>query len=79
VAGELDEDARWPEKTGVTGARDQWHLPWQVLRRSPDRLNTIDCDVVRCPSTWRKAVKGLSPANSSESAVVCSGTVAGVK
>ena len=36
----------------------------------------IDCDVVRCPSTWRKAVKRLSSANSSESAVVCSGTVA---
>jgi hypothetical protein len=64
--------------TGVTGARDQCHLPWQAPRRSSDRLNTIDCDVVRCPGTWRKAARWLSPANPSEATVTSSGTVVGV-
>jgi hypothetical protein len=79
VARELDEDARRSEKKRVTSARDRWHLPWQAPQRSPDRLSTIDCDMVRCPGTWRKAVKRLSPANSSELAMVCSGTVVRVK
>jgi hypothetical protein len=64
----LDEDARRPEKKRVTGARDWWPLPWQAPRRSPDRLNTIDCDVVRCPGMWHTI--GRQPTSVSLSAPV---------
>jgi hypothetical protein len=69
---------RWPEKQKVTGARD-W-CPITVARSPTMNRELMRVTAMRsmCQGTWRKAVRQLSPANSSESAVASSGTVVGV-
>jgi hypothetical protein len=76
VAGELDEDARRLEKTGVTGDRDWWPLSWQAPRRSPDRFNMIDYDVVRCPGMWHMIGRQPTPVSLSVPAARQGGTTA---
>jgi hypothetical protein len=77
VAGDLDEDARQLEKIGVTSARD-W-CPITVASSLEMNGGLMRVTVMRwmCQGTWRKAVRRLSPANSSESIVASSGTVVG--
>jgi hypothetical protein len=78
VAGELDDDARRPEKQEVAGVRD-W-CPITVASSPAMNGGLLRITAMRwmCQGTWRKAVRRLSPANSSESAVASSGTVVGV-
>jgi hypothetical protein len=78
VVGELDDDARRPEKQEVASARD-W-CPITVASSLAMNGGLLRVTAMRwmCQGTWRKAVRRLSPANSSESAVASSGTVVGV-
>jgi hypothetical protein len=78
VAGELDEDARRPEKQEVTGARDWCPITVASSPAMNGGLMRVTAMRWMCQGTWRKAVRRLSPANSSESAVASSGTVVGV-
>jgi hypothetical protein len=75
VAGELDEDARRSEKQEVIGARDWCPITVASSPTMNRRLMRVTTMRWRCQGTWRKAMKRLSPANSSESAVASSGTV----
>jgi hypothetical protein len=78
VAGELDDNARRPEKQEVAGTHD-W-CPITVASSPSMNGGLLRVTAMRwmCQGTWRKAVRWLSPANSSESAVASSGTVVGV-
>jgi hypothetical protein len=78
VAGELDDDARRPEKPEVTGARDWCPITVASSPVMNGELLRVTTMWWMCQGTWRKAVRRLSPANSSESAVAKSGTVVGV-
>jgi hypothetical protein len=78
VAGELDDDARRPEKQEVTGARDWCPITVASSLAMNGGLMRVTAMQWMCQGMWRKAVRRLSPANSSESAVASSGTVVGV-
>jgi hypothetical protein len=78
VAGELDEDERRPEKQEVTSARDWYPITVASPAAMNGRLMRVTAMRWMCQGTWRKTVKRLSPANSSEFVVASSGTVVGV-
>jgi hypothetical protein len=78
VAGELDDDARRPEKPEVTGARDWCPITVASSPVMNERLLRVTAMRWMYQGTWRKAARRLSPANSSESTVANSGTVLGV-
>jgi hypothetical protein len=78
VAGELDDDARRPEKQKVTGASDWCPITVASSPVMNEELMRVTAMRWMCQGTWRKAMRRLSPANSSESAVASSGTVVGV-
>jgi hypothetical protein len=69
VTGELDDDARRPEEQEVTSAHD-W-CPITVASAPAMNGGLLRVTAMRwmCEGTWRKAVRRLSPASSSESAV----------
>jgi hypothetical protein len=69
VAIESDDDARRSEEWEVTGARDLWHLPWQLSPAMIRRPKWVTAMWWMCLGTWRKAVNRLSPASSSETTV----------
>jgi hypothetical protein len=78
VACELDEDAWRSEKQEVTSARDWYPITVASSPAMNGRLMRVTAMRWMCQATWRKAMKWLSPANSSESAVASSVTVVGV-
>jgi hypothetical protein len=78
VAGDSNKDARRPELTEVTGARDWCPITVASSLAMNGRLLRVTVMWWMCQGTWRKAVRRLSPANSSESIVASSGTVVGV-
>jgi hypothetical protein len=78
VAGELDDDARRLEKQEVTNACDWCPITVASSPAMNGGLLRVTAMWWMCQGTWRKAVKRLSPTNSSESAVASSGTVVGV-
>jgi hypothetical protein len=78
VADELDDDVRRPEKIGVTGARDWCPITVASSPAMNGGLLRVTAMQWMCQGTWRKAVRRLSLANSSESGVASSETVVGV-
>jgi hypothetical protein len=78
VAGELDEDAQRSEKQEITSVRDWCPIIVASSSAMNRRLMRVTAMRWMCQGTWRKVVKRLSPANSSESAVARSSTVVGV-
>jgi hypothetical protein len=78
VAGELDEDAWRSEKQEVIGAHDWCPITVASSPAMNGWLMRVTAMRWMFQGTWRKAVKCLSTANSSESTVASSGTMVGV-
>jgi hypothetical protein len=75
VAGELDDDAQWPEKQEVTSARDWCPITVASSPAMTGGLQRVTTMRWMCQGMWHKIERRLSPVNSSESAMANSGTV----